>query len=174
MKKAFFIAAAAAMLFASCGNNNTKTNNQQTQNEPVVEEPAVEEPAVEEPAAPETTTWDHYDWSMTLPNDGWKVSNAYSEMGIEELSDWSSFNVKDWTKTTIEKCTASNPAENRLEDITVGDYTWTVFSNVGRYKVACYTFDPEREMVVRIGSENIEDLSDPRFVKVLEGFGFNK
>ena len=168
MKKAFMIAAAAAMLFAACGNNNTN-KEQQAQNEP-----AVEETVVEEPAAPEMQNWDHYDWHMNLPVEGWKVSNAYSEMGIEDTSDWSSFNVKDWTKTTIEKCTSNNPSENRLEDITVGDYTWTVFSNVGKYKVACYTFDPEREMVVRVGSENIEDLTDPRFVQVLEGFGFNK
>ena len=100
MKKIFLIAAAAAMLFAACGNNNTKTNEPQAQNEPVVEEPVVEEPA-----APETTNWDHYDWHLNLPSEGWKVSNAYSEMGIEYLEDWSDFNIKDWTEEDYDQLT---------------------------------------------------------------------
>ena len=167
MKKAFMIAAAAAMLFAACGNNNTKTDNQQAQNEPVVEEPVVEEPA-----APETTTWDHYEWTLTMPNEGWKVSNAYSEMGVETADDYKYFQVKDYTKTTIEACTKDYPAENRLEDIVTGENTWTVYSNAGKYKLACYTYDPSREMVLRVATKDIDDPKDSRLMTILEGFNF--
>lgn len=172
MKKAFFIAAAAAMLFASCGNNNTKTDNKQAQNEPAVEEAVTEEPVAAEPAAPETTTWDHYEWTLTMPNEGWKVSNAYSEMGVETKADYKYFQVKDYTKTTVEECTKNYPAESHLEDIVTGDYTWTVISNAGKYKLACYSYDPSREMVIRVATEDIDDPKDERLMTILKGFSF--
>ena len=155
------------MLFAACGNNNTKTTDQQNQNEP-----AVEETVVEEPAAPETTTWDHYEWELTMPNEGWKVSNAYSEMGVETKDDYKYFQVKDYTKTTVEACTKDYPAESHLEDIVTGNNTWTVIANAGKYKIACYTYDPNREMVVRVATEDIDDPTDARLMTVLEGFNF--
>lgn len=168
MKKALFIAAAAAMLFAACGNNNTKTNTQQAQNEP-----AVEEPIVEEPAAPETTNWDHYDWHMNLPTEGWKVSNAYSEMGIEYLEDWSDFNIKDWTEEDYDQFLTKYPAGDYLEDIVIGDYTWKVIPNIGKYKLSFFTYNPDRKLAVRVGSEDIDDPTDERVQTVLRGFGFN-
>ena len=146
MKKAFFIAAAAAMLFAACGNNNTKTNEPQAQNEPVVEEPVVEEPAVEEPAAPETTNWDHYDWHL---------------------------NLKDWTEEDYDQFLTKYPAGDYLEDIVTGDYTWKVIPNVGKYKLSFFTYNPDRKMAVRVGSEDIDDPTDERVMTVLRGFGFN-
>ena len=170
MKKALFFAAAAALLFAACGNNNTntKTNNQQAQNEPVVEEPVVEEPA-----APEMQNWDHYDWHMNLPAEGWKVSNAYSEMGIEYLEDYSDFNVKDWTEEDFDKFLTKYPAGDYLEDIVTGDYTWKVIPNIGKYKLSFFTYNPDRKMAVRVGSEDIDDPTDERVLTVLRGFGFN-
>ena len=167
MKKAFFIAAAAAMLFAACGNNSTKTNNQQAQNEPVVEEPVVEEPA-----APETTLLDHYEWTMTMPNDGWKVSNAYSDMGIDYLEDWSHFNIKDWQEDNYEEFLTKYPAGDYLEDIVTGDYTWKVIPNIGNYKLSFFTYDPNRKMAVRVGSEDIDDPNEERVMTVLKGFAF--
>jgi hypothetical protein len=168
MKKAFMIAAAAAMLFTACGNNNTKTDNQQAQNEPAVEETVVEEPAVEE-----TTLWDHYDWHLNLPNEGWKVSNAYSEMGIEYVEDWSDFNIKDWTEEDYDQFLTKYPAGDYLEDIVTGDYTWKVIPNVGKYKLSFFTYNPDRKLAVRVGSEDIDDPNDERVQTILRGFGFN-
>lgn len=173
MKKAFFIAAAAAMLFTACGNNNTKTDKQQAQNEPVVEETVIEEPVVEEPSAPEMQNWDHYDWHMSLPAEGWKVSNAYSEMGIEYLEDWSDFNIKDWTEENYDQFLTKYPAENYLDDIVTGDYTWKAIPNIGKYKLSFFTYNPSRKLAVRVGSEDIDDPKDERVLTVLRGFGFN-
>ena len=161
---------AAMMIFAACGNNNTKTNNQQAQNEPVVEEPVVEEPAV-----PEFETYDHYEWQMTLPTAGWKVDNAYSEMGIDCLDEPAHLNVKDWKNTSLEKCIPNGGCleENRQADVTFGDITWRVYTKTSWYGVACYTFNAElNNMVVRVGIESIEDPADPRLMTVLEGFSF--
>lgn len=174
MKKAFFIAAAAAMLFAACGNNNTKANNQQAQNEPAVEETVTEEPVAEEPTAPETTTWDHYEWTMTIPNEGWKVSNAYSDMGIDYLEDWSHFNIKSWEEDDFEAFLTKYPPEVRLDNIVTGDYTWIV-ANTDKntsYKLSFYTYDPNRKLAVRVGSEDIADPKDERVLTVLNGFAF--
>lgn len=174
MKKIFLISAAAAMLFAACGNNN-QNNNQQSQNEPVVEEPIMEEPVVEEPAAPEFETYDHYEWQMTLPVKGWEVDNAYSEMGINCLDEKAHLNVKDWKNTSLEKCIPNGGCleKNRQADIVIGDITWKVYTKTSWYGVACYTFNPDfNNMVVRVGIEGIEDPADPRLMKVLEGFAF--
>lgn len=169
MKKAFFMAAAAALLFAACGNSNAKTNNQQTQNEPVVEETVVEEPT-----EPETTTWDHYEWTMTIPNEGWKVSNAYSDMGIDYLEDWSHFNIKSWDEEDFEQFLTKYPAADRLDNIVTGDYTWTVVNTDKNtsYKLSFYTYDPNRKIAVRVGSEDIADPTDERVLTVLKGFAF--
>ena len=103
------------------------------------------------------------------------MTNAYSEMAVEKEGEDVVFNVKDWTKTTIEKCTANGCLEeNRQEDIVTGDYTWVVYTKAGKYDVACYTFDPDREMVVRIGAEKTDDPKDARLMAVLEGFAFKK
>ncbi len=165
MKKIYHLAMAAVVMFAmaACDNTTTNNNNQQNQNEPVVEKPVVEEPA-----APET--YDHYEWTMTLPVKGWEVSNAYSDMGID--TEGVHFNVKDWKDTSIERCAPNGGCleENRQEDIVTGDYTWTVYTKAGDYGVACYTFDPSRKMVVRVGAENIEDPKDARLLAVLNGF----
>ena len=167
MKKALFIAAAAAMLFAACGNNSTKTNEPQAQNEPVVEEPVVEEPA-----APETTTWDHYEWTMTMPNDGWKVSNAYSDMGIDYLEDWSHFNLKDWDCEDFDEYVKKQSPEICLDDIVTDNYTWKVFTGLHGYKLFLVTYSPERKMAFRVGSEDIDDPTDERLLTVLNGFAF--
>lgn len=174
MKKALFFAAAAALLFVACGNNNTKTNEPVAQNEPVAEEPVVEEPVVEEPAAPETTLWDHYEWTLTMPNDGWKVSNAYSDMGIEYLEDWSDFNIKDWQEDNYEEFLTKYPPAVRLDDIVTGDYTWVVANTDKdtRFKLSFFTYSPERKMAVRVGSEDIDDPTDERVLTVLKGFAF--
>ena len=167
MKKAIMIAAAAAILFAACGNNNTKTDNQQAQNEPAVEETVVEESEVEA-----NTVWDHYTWTMTMPNDGWKVDNAYSDMGIDYLEDWSHFNIKDWDCEDFDKFLTKYPAEDYLEDIVTGDYTWKVFPNIGSYKLSFFTYDPNRKLAVRVGSEDIDDPTEERVLTVLNGFAF--
>ena len=157
------------MLFAACGNNNTKANNQQAQNEP-----AIEETVVEEPDAPETTTWDHYEWTMTIPNDGWKVSNAYSDMGIDYLADWSHFNIKSWDEDDFEAFLTKYPPADRLDDIITGDYTWVVANTDKdtRFKLSFFTYSPERKMAVRVGSEDIADPTDERVLTVLKGFAF--
>ena len=155
------------MLFAACGNNNTKTTDQQNQNEP-----AVEETVVEEPAAPETTTWDHYEWTMTMPNDGWKVSNAYSDMGIDYLEDWSEFNIKSWDCEDYEEFLKKYPASDYLDDVVTGDYTWKVVPNIGSFKLSFFTYDPNRKMAARVGSEDIADPTDERVLTVLKGFAF--
>ena len=160
------IAAAAAMLFAACGNNN-QNNNQQTQNEPVVEEPVVEEPA-----APENTTWDHYEWTVTMPNNGWKVDNAYSDMGIDYLEDWSHFNLKDWDCEDFEEFLKKQPAENAQDDIITDNYTWKVFKDLKGYKLFIVTYSPERKMAFRVGSDHITDPADERVLTVLNGFAF--
>ena len=169
MKKAFFFAATAALLFVACGNNNTKTNEPVAQNEPVAEEPVVEEPA-----APETTLWDHYEWTLTMPNDGWKVSNAYSDMGIDYLEDWSHFNIKSWDEEDFEQFLTKYPPAVRLDDIVTGDYTWVVANTDKdtRFKLSFFTYSPERKMAVRVGSEDIDDPTDERILTILKGFAF--
>ncbi|MCR5013239.1 MAG: hypothetical protein K6A28_00525 [Bacteroidales bacterium] len=170
MKKTLLVATAAALLFASCGNNNTK--KEQAQNEPVATETVVEEAPVEE--APAVTTWDHYDWELTIPDEGWKVDNAYSEIGLEKLEEYIYFNVKDWTKTTVEKVAKAQGCleENRLEDIVTGENTWTVYSKTEDFDVAAITIDPATERVVRVGVSGLTDPKDPTFMTVLEGFNF--
>ena len=160
------IAAAAAMLFAACGNN-TKADNKTTQNEPVVEETVVEEPA-----APETTTWDHYEWTLTIPNEGWKVSNAYSDMGIDYLEDWSHFNIKDWDCEDFDQFLTKYPPADRLENVVTGDYTWIVTTKAPGFKLSFFNYDPNRKLAVRVGSEDIEDPTDERVLTVLKGFAF--
>lgn len=157
------------MLFAACGSNNTKANNQQAQNEP-----AIEETVVEEPDAPETTTWDHYEWTMTIPNDGWKVSNAYSDMGIDYLADWSHFNIKSWDEDDFEQFLTKYPQADHLDNIVTGDYTWTVVNTDKNtsFKLSFYTYDPNRKIAVRVGSEDIADPTDERVLTVLRGFAF--
>ena len=176
MKKTLLFAAIAAMLFTACGNNNTKTNtnNQQAQNEPVVEETVAEEAVAEEPAAPETTTWDHYEWTMTIPNDGWKVSNAYSDMGIDYLEDWSHFNIKSWEEDNFEEFLTKYPQADRFDNIVTDNYTWIAVNTDKNtsYKVSFYTYDPNRKMAVRVGSEDIADPTDERVLTVLKGFAF--
>jgi len=160
------------MMFVSCGNNNTK-NEQEAQNEPAVEQTVAEEAPAQEEAAPEPITYDHYEWTMTLPEEGWKVDNAYSEMGLERVGEYVYFLVKDWKNTSLEKCTKNGGCleENRQEDIVTGDITWNVYTNANKNKVACYTFVPEHNnMVVCVSSEEIEDPKDARLMAVLQGF----
>lgn len=173
MKKLYHFAIAAMVLFAmaACGNNNANQAEEKNSGDTLTKQ-AVSETEV--PEAPQTITYDHYDWTLTLPNEGWKVDNAYSEMVIEKENEEVAFNVKDWTKTTIEKCAPNGGCleENRQEDIVTGEYTWTVYTKTKLYGVACYTYDASREMVVRVGAENIEDPKDPRLMTVLKSFAF--
>lgn len=164
MKKFSHFAVAAVVMFAMAACGNANTNQQEVNNG---EEPVVENP---EPVAQEPTTYEHYEWQMTLPAEGWEVSNAYSDMGIDK--DNLHFNVKDWKDTTIERCAPNGGCleENRQEDIVTGDYTWVVYTKTNSYDVACYTFDPIHNMVVRVGVETLEDPKDPRLMTVLEGF----
>ena len=171
MKKVFLVLLCAG-LFVACGNKNKVVEEQPAVDSVVVEE-IVEEPVVEEPAAPETTLWDHYDWHLNLPNEGWKVSNAYSEMGIEYVEDWSDFNIKDWTEEDYDQFLTKYPAGDYLEDIVTGDYTWKVIPNVGKYKLSFFTYNPDRKLAVRVGSEDIDDPNDERVQTILRGFGFN-
>lgn len=170
MKKTLLVATAAALLFASCGNNNTK--KEQAQNEPVATETVVEEAPVEE--APAVTTWDHYDWELTIPDEGWVVDNAYSEIALEKEGENIYFNVKDMTNTTIADVAKGHGCleENRLEDIVTGDNTWTVYAKSKKFDVVALTFDEAAKRVVRVGVSGLTDPKDPTFMTVLEGFNF--
>ncbi len=172
MKKLFYLGIAAAFAFATtaCNSNNT-TNEQEAEAQ---NEPAVEETVVEEPAAPET--FDHYEWTMTLPTDVWEVNVAYSDMGINKIGESIHFNIKDWKDTSIEKCAPNGDCleENRQEDIVTGEYTWTVYTKAGNYGVACYTYDPTNKMVVRVGAEGIDDPKSADLMAILEGFAVKK
>lgn len=167
MKKILLITVAATMLFSACGNNNTKKEQKQ-------EEPVAQEAVVEEPAAPETTTWDHYDWLLVMPSEGWKVQNAYSDMGLEKLGEYKYIDLKDWSETTLEKCFEAQGcrAENKLDDVVVGDYTWNVFSKTDKYDLAAYTINAADGRVIRVGTNSYESVNDPDFMTVLQGFSF--
>lgn len=167
----FFMTAAFAFAMVACGSN-TDTKDQDNSNEPTTEESVAEEPVVEEPAPAEPEVYDHWDWSVTLPAEGWDVFNGYSDMGISKPGEKIHFNIKDWKDTSIEKCVPNLGCleENRQEDVTVGGINWTVYSNAGDYNLMFITFDPTRNMVVRIGVEDVEDLQDARLMTVLEGF----
>ena len=46
--------------------------------------------------AQETETHNHWEWEVTMPVDGWRVSNALSSMGVYKNGTNIEFDVKDW------------------------------------------------------------------------------
>ena len=59
-------------------------------------------------------------------------------------------------------------------NLVTGDYTWTVVNTDKNtsYKLSFYTYDPNRKIAVRVGSEDIADPTDERVLTVLKGFAF--
>jgi RNA polymerase-interacting CarD/CdnL/TRCF family regulator len=48
-----------------------------------------------------------------------------------------------------------------------------IIPNIGKYKLSFFTYNPDRKMAVRVGSEDIDDPTDERVMTVLRGLGFN-
>ncbi len=124
--------------------------------------------------AQETETHNHWEWEVTMPVDGWRVSNALSSMGVYKNGTNIEFDVKDWKDSSIEASVkyAEMKKKNRKKDIVIDGQTWVVYTQGTKWEkfdITAYTFDPSRKMVVRIGAKGVTDPNDPDFLLVLKG-----
>lgn len=111
---------------------------------------------------------------MTMPVEGWRVSNALSSMGVYKNGTNIEFDVKDWKDSSIEASVkyAEMKKKNRKKDIVIDGQTWVVYTQGTKWEnfsITAYTFDPSRKMVVRIGAKGVTDPNDPDFLLVLKG-----
>ena len=151
-------------------NANGKTS------EPVTEDVAnnVEQENQEQTVEAEPETYYHYsDYQITLPTEKWEVDIAYSNSGIRKKGTKIEFEVKHWDSPSLEETISKYPAESRHDDIVIGDYTWTVFTDDKDYfKMCCYIYNTEKKYVVRVATDNITDPTNPDLHEVLEGVRF--
>lgn len=175
MRNILLIIAFISVVGMGC-NANGKTSETVTDEVANNVEPKQEKEKEEPAVAPEPETYYHYsDYQITLSKEEWEVNVAYSDTGIDKIGASIHFNVKHWDSPSLEKAISKYSAESRREDIVIGDYTWKVFAATDDYyKLCCYVYNPDKKMVLRVGTDDISDVKDQNLLAVLEGIRFGE